>query len=507
MKYLFASLLFIFFALYMLLFSAGGNALITPLVKTYISENTPSPLKAELKNFRLTPSECNATLLLHEKIEVQVHAQLKSVMPSLQASYQIFAYDAASKNHIFADIHGKIRGNLLHYSIEGDGNVTGGAVHYHTTVSEKSVRSVDIALKKGEIKKLLPLLGQEVFAKALFDLEMHLQSPDGVVFQGKGKVLVEEGRVDHEVLMRRFGIQLSEDVHYEGMVSVKVDKSYATGWGALKTTFGNLVLQKSQFDFPKREFMTDYHLFISDLGKLEPLFQKPLKGSFEAQGEATYINKVIVSGKSKSFGGEIDYLYTDAKVVAVLKDVALRRLLYTLCYPQVMQGTVFGDLQYDLVSRSGALKSHLEHLHFLPNPLTSSVKKYIGTDITKKEFEKSNVHAIVEREYVVVDINATGKDISVLLKDARIDKTADTIDAKFEIMLDQKAYFGTISGDLSAPQIRFDTARYIQSSVDKVIDQMIDKKTQKQIHKQLKTLGVEELNSSRILKNIINAVF
>ena len=431
---------------YFFLFTANGNRVLVPFINDYLTHKLPSHLEVKLDSFQTTPSHLNAVLILNKSVHLQLDGPVvwRTQQFDLQCRLQGKDFRIGEK--------------LFPGSVEMNGTV------------------------KGNVRR--------------FTADMEVLS----------------GRVDSKRLHEVYGINLPEDFLFSGSVHATFEQKQLYGWGALKTTLGNLVLHESRYDLLKKRFDSDYHLFISDLSVYQYLTNQNLRGSMEVSGHIQVVDGLLRGyGETESFGGKINAVYENGDINATLKDVSLRQLLYTVYYPQVAAGNISGELDYSLVTGNGEMNGTVADARLLQNPLTKALESFESIDLSKERFDKTLFHATMQPYQIFFDLNASAPQSHIRIYNGQIKQMLHFVRSDFDINLQGKTFRGHIRGDLSSPQVELDTVDYIENRVGTTIDKYIDKEDQRKIKnvvkKGLKNFGIEDLNTTKIMKGMMDIFF
>ncbi len=431
---------------YFFLFTANGNRVLVPFINDYLVQKFPSHVQVKIDSFRATPSHLKADLILNDTVYLQLDG------PVVWRTRRF-------------DLHCHLRGKDFRIGEK----LFPGSVEMNGTV-------------KGNVRR--------------FTADMEVLS----------------GRVDSKRLYEVYGIKLPEDFLFSGLVHATFGQKQLHGWSALKTTLGNLVLHESRYDLSKKRFDSDYHLFISNLSVYQHMTNQNLRGSMEMTGHIQVANGLLRGyGKTESFGGKIIAVYTNSDIKATFRDVSLRQLLYTVYYPQVAAGNISGVLDYSLLTRNGKMNGTVADARLLQNPLTKALEAFETIDLSKERFDKTLFHATMQPYQIFFDLNASAPQSHIRIYNGQIKQMLHFVRSDFDINLQGKTFRGHIRGDLSSPQVELDTADYIESRVGTTVDKYIDKEDQRKIKnvvkKGLKNFGIEDLNTTKIMKGMMDIFF
>ncbi len=499
---------------YFLFFTAGGNRLLLPFVNSYMAKNIPSQLHAKVTAFRATPTTLEAQLLLDNTLHLDLHGPVSWLKRAFNLQYRLRGSDLLLAGHLIPgnlNLGGKAYGVVHRFSVEGNATVYDAQLTYRFDVHKEKIRDLNADIRGRDLSHLLALAGVTPLVTGTYDLHLHTPVFNPGHPYGKADITVSEGGVERALFRKRYGVDLPEDFHFSGEGHATLHNAKVIGSGMLQTTLGNLVFKESRYDAERKSFNAKYHIFIPRLSALQPLIHRHLRGSMEGRGHVYLSHGLRLEGVTESFGGKIVGRYENGVVVALLRDVSLRKLLYTLSYPQGADGEVFAELKYALPAQSGEVNGTIHHAHLLENQLTKAVEAFEGIDLRQERFDKTLFNVKIEPYQIFFTLDATAPKNHMRIYDAHIKPLLHFIDARFEISLHGKVFSGRIKGDLSAPQVELDAARYIKSRIGTTVDKYINKKDQKKIKsvvkKELKNFGLGDLNGTKIMNGVMDIFF
>ncbi len=517
MKYiitLFLILIIILTGGYYLLFTASGNDKITPYINNYISKKIPKYTKVRLNNFRLTPTRINANITINDSLNAKIIGDFALTGKKFDLDYRLFSKRFKVKNFVMQDkldLIGKIKGDIEHIFIEGSGKAINSDVSYTLEIDKKIIKDIQIDIEKGNLKSLLLLTGQKPFASGELDLYINMPKLDSKNPIGDAKLVLHQGTINSDLIYKEFNITLPDNFTYQANLKSKLKNNYATLDGDIKTTLANLFLKNSKVYYKDKKLLTDYQLVVKELSKLESLIGKKLKGELNIIGKAMFDKTLMLAGYTKSFGGKIDFTLKDSKVDATLKGVPLTKIMHTLIYPEVFESAVFGDIEYNFISKRGEINAELVNARFLPNKITTSLKEYAKVDLIKEKYNQTTFTADLDANEVLFDFKAKSDKSYISILDAKFLKSQNKIDAKFDINIDEKDFSGTIKGDILKPRVKLDTSQYLKTKiikeVDKFIDEKISDKTKQKLQKELEKIGTRDLNVSKKAEEELRGLF
>lgn len=242
-----------------------------------------------------------------------------------------------------------------------------------------------------------------------------------------------------------------------------------------------------------------YLLDIPKLSKLNALVGKPLKGQLVINGEINYAKNLVVTGNSKSLGGDIDFKLFEKKITSEINNVPVEKLMHLLSYPQVFKANIMGDFNYDLTTSRGKFSSTLNQAQLLSSKLSQLVKQIRGIDLTKERYNETHFNAKLNKDIIDIDFKAKSKKVLLSIPHGRINKVNNTINANYTINIDSKDIAGKIKGKISRPHISIDASKFIQDEIQNVMQgDVVDNK--------LKEFGLGT-KETEVIKNLLGDLF
>ncbi len=483
-------------AIYYLFLTPSGNSFTTPYLKTFIAKKSPKNLKIELINYRLTGSNLKANFLINDTITTKVYGEVALFDGAFDLDYHLYASTLKVENFITTDkikIKGKIKGDIDNFEVDGKGEALNSDVSYRFEVDKKIIKDIHVSMGNASVKNLLYLAGVKPYVDGKFDLFVDMPSLDIDNLNGFVKLIVEDGRADERLVYKDFNITLEPDFSYKLKIASKLKESLAIVVCNLNTTLANLFFQEAKVDIKNRVFDGEYKLNIPDLSRWKSITKRALQGGVNINGRVQYDSSLIITALSDTLGGKIESVLKDSDSYTTFEQVPLSNILYLLAFSTAFEGDVWGSVEYNILNKSGKISSQITDARFLQSEMTSIIKKYIKKDLTQEKFDSTVFEAVLDKKVVVCDFLAENSNTQISIQDAKISKLDSKIDAKFNVRFNEKDFSGTITGDLTRPNIQLDTLKYLRNEVEEIINNTLDEDTKKQIDDTLENLGIKRL--------------
>ena len=340
-------------ALYALLFTAPGNALIAPLVVSKINRTTA--LQASLEKFELRPGRFAVALVLSPGNRLETEGDFALFSRSLKATYRLRCNDLATlqaltKTPVYGRLQteGTVTGNLDDLVINGTSDLAGSATVYTVTLTDLNPGTIKATVTDAQATQLLLLLGKKPFSSAKLSLDIDLKNLDPQALDGEAVLTVTDGAVDAELMEKEFGLTLPNTSyslkgtsHLEGSTvsySVSLESNPAHFFSA-----GRVSPESLQMDL-------QYQLDARELALFKPLTNAPLRGPFKTSGTVKGDRaKMTIAGTSDLAAGQANYdlkleEFKPREVLVKVNNAQLDKLLYMAMQPPFAKGRLDVDL-------------------------------------------------------------------------------------------------------------------------------------------------------------------
>jgi len=181
-------------------------------------------------------------------------------------------------------------------------------------------------------------------------------------------------------------------------------------------------------------------------------------------------------GSSSSLGGEIAYKFEKDVFYILLENVPVENILPLLGHKAYFLGRTFGKGWYDTRQKKGVVSVEIEAFQIKPTQVTQSIKRLLGTDITRIVFSKAHIDATIDKKITTYTLYATGDESAMTIEDGIINKTTNNHDAKFTLYYQKYTLHGKIEGSIDDPDVTFDTKALFEEQLSQeTIKKSLDK--------------------------------
>jgi hypothetical protein len=393
-------------------------------------------------------------------------------------------------------VNGKLIVKKGAFNIQGNSQSLAGETNFNFN-GEK----LNLDMQNVDIAKLLHLIGEKPYATGKLIADLKLSDLKNLT--GTFKLKTKEAKSLNQTLKKELDLNFEDTITF----TLNAEGDIASNIISLQSTLDSDIFHYWSDDIKYKlkdgTLNSTYLLDIPKLSKLNSIAGKALKGNLKINGEMNYNKTLEMTGSSKSLGGDIDFKLANQKINANINSVPVEKLMHLLSYPQVFKALLIGNFKYDLATQQGTFTSKLNKAQLLSNQLTVLVQRIRGIDLTKERYNESTFNAILDKNLIDINFKAKSKKVLLELPRGQINKANNTINATYQVDIDNADIAGKIKGNISKPKITIDSSKFLQDKVINVIKKNISEET-------LKKLGLEKIEADTIkntVKNLLGDLF
>jgi hypothetical protein len=321
------------------------------------------------------------------------------------------------------------------------------------------------------LEKLLPLLGEPAYAKGTMDSQIVLTNlkPREGTFTIKNAKFVTQS----QEMIKLIGEELKANIVLNASGNFKNGIGY--GQSNIKTSIGDIYLEKMVYDPKTKAFKTNYTLDIPDLQKWDKVIDRKLYGPLVLKGEWSKEKIRTVTSETTTLGGKVSSRLVGDDLHSSIDNVPLDNILALLGHKKDFLGKAFGKGKYNLKSKSGVVDIDITDFQIKPSPTTNTIKMVIGKDPARVIFDSTKFHADIKGKITEYTLHAVGSKSSIDITDGRIDRTHNTHTAKFTFVYDKYTVHGKIKGSVKDPKVTVDTSALFKDKIDEELQEKIEK--------------------------------
>ena len=436
MKKFFVLLVIIIVSIFFFVLSDRGAELLKPYISTYIENQFEENITVEIAKLRIDINEVNLTAILNHKINIKA-----------QAKISLFEKDI--------------------------------------------INNIQIDLPKADIKELLDISHQPSYAKGKADIHIETPTLKNWKREAKSDIKLYDTLLNEKVLKKELNINIPANTKIKGIIDIEKDRNILTANGKLKSNLANLSFDLAKYNYKTHKLDSDYYLKIGDLTQFKSIIKHKFYGELEVNGDIHKDKTIIVTGRTKSLDGIVDFKLIDNHIKADIFDISLQKLMRVFKYPQIFNAKVVGTLNYNLKKENGIVDVKLNDTKLLPNKFTNLVKKIKGLDLTKESYTQTTFTGNIDKTYIKFNLDAKAKTASLLLKDAKLNRKTENIYTNYTIKIAKQDISGKIRGNINNPHITLDTSKLIEHKILNGISKYIKNGS-------LEDLGIGEKEKQKI---------
>ncbi|HHC11288.1 MAG TPA: hypothetical protein ENK79_01480, partial [Campylobacterales bacterium] len=370
MKKFFVLLIIIILSIVFFIFSNNGSQLLKPYISTYIENQFEENITVEIQKLKIDIDKIKLTAILNNKTAIKAQAKI----------------------------------SLLEKDI---------------------VNNIQIHLPKADIKELLDISHQPPYAKGKADL--HIQTPTLKDWkrEAKSEIKLYDTILNKKVLKKELKIDIPTNTKISGIINIEKNTDILTSNGKLKSNLVNLNFDLAKYNYKTHKLDTDYYLNISDLSKFKDIIKQKLYGALEVNGNIHKDKMIIITGRTRSLDGIVDFKLIDKHIKAEIFDISVQKLMRLFNYPQIFNAKLVGTINYNLKKEECIIDTKLNNTRLLPNQLTKLIKNIKGLDLTRDSYNQTKFIGNIDQNSIKFNLNAKSKNSTILLKDANLNRKTE----------------------------------------------------------------------------------
>ena len=367
------------------------------------------------------------------------------------------------------NLSGHLNGPFTQLQISGKGSIMNGTVSYDGTKTGERVENLTLRMKNIHALKLATLLGQEKFPHGRADLEANFAYLDQKSKKGKLVYTFKEGTLSK--------------LPFTMKTLIDVDNDKQTFAADMTLANAKINISKGSRDSDANITTAFYVIDVQDLTAFEELLGFKYHGPLYIMGEATYTDHLKAQGLSKTFGGILDFIYEKDKLDIKLTDVSFKRFMQLFPHPVLLDGDTTGKLDYDFIKKRLTVNTDLKNAKFLPSDMVSNIYKRSEVNMLVEEFDNSTLEAVYQNNVLHGDLKLASDTSSFYLTNTTLNIDQNTIDAYFDIKMQDQEFTGKVYGALDDPKVNLNMKKLIRHKMDEQMDSMVGKGNRKMMEK------------------------
>ena len=385
-------------------------------------------------------------------------------------------------------IEGTAKGDKERLVINGKSDIFDSQNTYYVTLKEYEADSLEFSFIGMKIEQMLYMLNLPLYSTGRVDLDGSIKSLAQKQRNAEIKAKVYKANLNKLVLNKEANLSMRSNIAYSANVKTKLSGSNADTSLNLRSDVADVDVKKASFNLDTTSFTSDYLLKVENLKKLYFVTKRDLKGSLNVNGDVKFKDDLIFNAHSKTLGGSLDAHLEDNILNADVKAIELLQLCEMLTYPEVFDSKADAKIIFDLNDSSMNANLFLENGRFVPNQLTTILRKVANIDLENEFYKNVTVDATMEDKIVNSKLDMKSQNSRVVVDDFVLNTITENVSAKVGVNYKQREVFAKIGGTLNKPKVKLDMNKLMKSKGKTEVNKLIDDKVPDKLKEPLKQL-------------------
>jgi hypothetical protein len=462
------------------LFTQPGNDLLKPYLKAQLEKEIGQPV--EVQHFKLRYDHTEIKLLINKALNIEAQSIFNLLTQNFDGTYTIYAnnfvYDGITLKE--ANINGVFKGTPMDVLVNGKGTSFEAPLNYYLRLLNGDAEEITIQLKEMALADILTLAKQPAIAKGKVDANITIPTLVKDKMNAHGKINLHGVTFNDTLMKEHYKIEIPKALVLNSHVDTNVTETQVTGNVDMLTNLADVHLSKLHFNRKDKALSSAYIVDVIDLKNIASLLRTKVEGPLKLQGHIKKDDHLRITGKTTSLGGQIDYRLQDKRLTSNIKAVPIQNMLKMFHFPAFMNAQGFGEINYNLGTRTGEVNLDLEAFKLASNKVTKSLKMVIQKDPASITFGETSFDAKIDGFETTYKLVARSHKASITVDEATIHHGKDSHMANIEFAYDKYAIDGSIGGSIRNPNVAFNTKglmpdRDILTRIEKEIRRFLER--------------------------------
>lgn len=332
----------------------------------------------------------------------------------------------------------------------------------------------EVTYKDVQIRDIFSLIGEPAIAFGKINGKATFDDIRPLTRKGKISINVDEGELVGEQMQTLSGLNFPQVTTFNAVTDVDVVQHMASFEGKVASTLANITSFKGTYDTEAKHLLSDYALYVSELGKLDFLTKRKLNGPLEANGtieqKEAYMKATAQSGV---LDGNTTIVFENDALHVKADEFAVKRLNELADLPYVFDsyGTLFAD--YNLTSKQGEFALSMLEGRLIQNQLTDLVYGISGFDMTQEVYRDSTLEGSIDHDAVDYNVSMQGLNSSLHVNEGTYDLKSEQMRSEFDLKIEDRDFSGVIKGDIKEPKVNLKGSEYLKKKLEHEIDKHV----------------------------------
>lgn len=356
------------------------------------------------------------------------------------------------------NITGHLSGPYARLYIRGKGTALNGDINFDTLKVYNELKDFNIKMTDIHAQKLNTLMGATDLPNGKASVQAHFKYLNKDAKNGTVSYSLKDANYETLPLKLSSNFNIEDDLYtFSADIDLNEIKSKIT---------------KGTHDATKKITHAFYTLDIKDLAQAEALLGHKYFGPFYAMGEIDYKNALQIRGMSKTFGGITDFLYKNDILYVDFENASFKEIMHLLDYPNYLDASTNGSLNYDFKKELLLVNTKLDDAKFLQSDLVEKAYDEADINLLYETFDASELNVKHQKDVITGSIKLSNLKNHIYLTNVDINTKQKSVNAYFDINIQNRELTGKIYGSLDKPKINLNMQKLIQHEMDRQIDSM-----------------------------------
>lgn len=484
-------------SLWLLLFTSTGNAILKPLLESYIQGYVP---EAKLEALSLRPEQTQFTLTLKHNARLEVDALISIWQQSALGTWRLHATDLLELQAILplplaGAISSEGRFVLSPDALEVDGKVQLPHSLLMLNAQQTSANMPIQAQLTGDLAltDLTQLLQQAKFASGTLSVAASAEIPRDAPLKlsGQVKLSVPDGVAYHQTINALTEYPLPQDQAFSFSGQSDVVGGNSLSKLQLNSELAKIELNALRYTLADDQISTQHQTNIDDLTRLAFLTKTPLHGTLTATGDAQLNLKtkaLTATVNSDTLGGRIHAKLENRQLQATLQDLSAIEVSRLLGMKPVFKSRLEGKIDYQITPQQGTFSARLSDGQILPNDVSALLNQAAGFDITREVYQTVTSSGNIKEKVITADLDMQSRLTHITSQGARIDLAQQRLDMLLNVAIQGLKLPVRLKGELTSPGVSADFIGLLQQNFKQNLQQNAEKAAQEAIEKEKQKL-------------------
>jgi cytoskeletal protein CcmA (bactofilin family) len=221
------------------------------------------------------------------------------------------------------------------YSIKGTTNSLGGVIDFDVS------KQLKFHLSKVNIAKMLHLLKQPMYAKGIVNASVDMQRD---FTQGHYAIDIEKGLLYAKKVNAISEYKIPNDTPFRVKIKGTLEDKICKAQVKLHSSLSDIKAQNIVYDIEKNKLLSDYDVFIPNIGIFMSKNTELKRGYMSLKGELQWEKYLKIKGSVKGLGDTLVFDYDSKKASVDAEALFVEKLLSLLALPHYVKGKLFTRL-------------------------------------------------------------------------------------------------------------------------------------------------------------------